>query len=155
MLYGLAHSLATCQGGMCNLGANRAAIRDMVARTMSDQDRRLAVSLGLKAARWLAGTANDGHAVPLTTTQLAARQPLVDNGIRKSRLEDFEQMRATARPMELDQISLATGLDVPGLIRLAQALLDPELGAVHDALDQIPDLPPAPAGVRTQRDVRR
>lgn len=72
---------------------------------------RLAVSLRLKAARHLAGGTNDrGQAVPLPVADLVAREPAKTNGITKSRVEEIEQMRVEARPMELDALAEALGV---------------------------------------------
>lgn len=73
------------------------------------------VSLRLKAARYLAGgPARNGKGKetvkPLRVSALAALAPLQENGITRNRLEDFEQLRATARPMELEPIIEALGL---------------------------------------------
>ena len=73
----------------------------------------LALSLRLKAARYLAGhKAKDGRAVALTVADLATREILERNGITKNRIEDYEQMKVVdPRPMELEKI--AEGLGVP------------------------------------------
>jgi len=66
----------------------------------------------LKAARWLAGdTDKKGRPKQLKIAELAQREPLPENGISKNRLEEIEQMKITAPPMELEKIAVA--LDVP------------------------------------------
>lgn len=83
-------------------------------------DRAL-ISLRLKAARWLAGTVQEAPAKragdepkrtvnTLRVEELAKRRPLQDNGITKNRLEEIEQLKVDARPMELDAIAAALGL---------------------------------------------
>lgn len=73
---------------------------------------RAAVSLRLKAGRHLAGRVDDkGRAIPLPVAELAERDVLRENGISRNRLEEFEQMRLDARPMELEKVAAA--LDLP------------------------------------------
>ena len=98
---------------------------------------RLTVSLRLKAARHLAGRMSDKRkeAIPLPVADLAAHPLLVENGISRNRLEEIEQMRVDARPMELDQIALA--LNVPGWFRPPEAAAD---------VPRLPALDPARAG---------
>ena len=77
------------------------------------RDKRLRDSLRLKAARYLAGSvATDGRlrAVPLTVENLAKRPELQANGISANRIEEIEQMRTDARPMELQLIAKVLGL---------------------------------------------
>lgn len=73
---------------------------------------RATVSRRLKAARWLAGTGrNDrGQVVPVMAAELAELEPLVQNRLSKSRIEEIEQERTDARPMELRVIEDALGL---------------------------------------------
>lgn len=81
---------------------------------------RAEVSRRLKAARWLAGGLDDkGRPVPLSPDELAAREPLVSNGISANAIAEIERMYKDARPMELRELAEALGmapwwfLDVP------------------------------------------
>lgn len=73
---------------------------------------RLHVSLRLKAARFLRGGADErGRAIAMTTKALAAHPALKANDISSNRLEEFEQLKTDARPMEL--AVLVQALDLP------------------------------------------
>jgi len=73
--------------------------------------RRIQVSLRLKAARYLAGRAGNQGVVPIPVPELAEHPLLRDNRITRNRIEEIEQMKVTARPLELD--ALARALDLP------------------------------------------
>jgi transcriptional regulator with XRE-family HTH domain len=105
-----------------NPGYRRRVVTDQPPRgTTSDQ--LLAISLRLKAARFLAGREVDGRAVAMTVPALAEHELLQRNGITKNRLEDYEQMKVTdPRPMELEKI--AEALDVPAAFILDGAQVD-------------------------------
>lgn len=79
------------------------------------EDTRLQVSLRIKAARHLRGARkSEGKregAVALSTAELARHPVLVSNSIARTRIEDIEQMKVDARPMELEK--LAEALEVP------------------------------------------
>jgi transcriptional regulator with XRE-family HTH domain len=72
---------------------------------------RIQVSLRLKAARYLAGRAGSQGVVPLPVSELAEHSLLRDNRITRNRIEEIEQMKVTARPLELD--ALARALELP------------------------------------------
>ena len=80
---------------------------------------RLEVSLRLKAARYLAGGLRESkgknkvgyEAGPVTVEELAQHELIVANGIRRNRLDAYEQMKTDPRPMELQVI--ADALDIP------------------------------------------
>ena len=72
---------------------------------------RIQVSLRLKAARYLAGRAGSQGVMPLPVPELAEHPLLRDNRITRNRIEEIEQMKVTARPLELD--ALARALDLP------------------------------------------
>jgi hypothetical protein len=104
---------------------------------------RSIVSLRLKAGRYLAGRIDEkGRAIPLPVSELAEHPLLQENAISRNRLEEFEQMRTDARPMELEKVALALGLSTDwfrrsrpseklvALRELTQALAD--LGLVPD-----------------------
>ena len=117
-------------------------IRDYGLRLMEDARRRLSVSLALKAARYLAGGLDDkGRPAAVSTAQLAQREPLVENGITKNRLEEFEQLKASARPMELQQISRGLGGDLEPLIALTdheqRTSAEDRLAGIEEKLDQL------------------
>lgn len=67
------------------------------------------ISRRLKAARYLAGNGSD-KAIPLSAQALAELPVLKENRITKSRIEEIEQMRVDARPIELHTIATALGL---------------------------------------------
>jgi len=76
-----------------------------------DADRRLEISLRLKAARWIRGYRDSrGKPSAVTTGALAEIEPLKSNGITKNRLEEIEQGKVLARPMELEAIARALKL---------------------------------------------
>jgi hypothetical protein len=77
---------------------------------MADR-HRIQVSLRLKAARYLAGRAGSQGVVPLPVSELAEHPLLRDNRITRNRIEEIEQMKVTARPLELD--ALARALELP------------------------------------------
>lgn len=86
-----------------------------VALPDRDSDTRLQVSLRLKAARYLAGSRategrQAGSAIPLGTAELAQQPVLVENKIAKGRIEEIEQMKVDARPMELEKLAEALGV---------------------------------------------
>jgi transcriptional regulator with XRE-family HTH domain len=72
---------------------------------------RLTISLRLKAARHLHGRVDDkGKVIPMPVGEVADLPDVRDNGISKNRLEEIEQMKIDARPMELERIALALGM---------------------------------------------
>ena len=111
-------------------------------------DVRLQVSLRLKAARHLAGGLRKGkkggfEAGPYTVEELAQHELIVTNGIRRNRLDAYEQMKTDPRPMELQVIADALG--VP-----REFLLAPLTNAGQAAVGI--DLPPAPAALQRPSD---
>jgi hypothetical protein len=76
---------------------------------MADR-RRIQVSLRLKAARYLAGRAGSQGVMPIPVPELAEHPLLRDNRITRNRIEEIEQMKVTARQLELD--ALARALDL-------------------------------------------
>jgi transcriptional regulator with XRE-family HTH domain len=91
------------------------------------------VSRRLKAARWLAGGLDEkGKPKPLSVKELAALRPLPENGISANRLEEIEQMKITAPPMELEKIAQA--LELPDDWFTAEA---PQVSRGLAALDQL------------------
>lgn len=111
---------------------------------------RETISRRLKAARWLAGTGRNGKGtlVPLPAAELARHELLVRNGITASRIEEIEQERVDARPMELEKIGLALGVSEGWFdvgergrvsdeqLRRAAELLGPQLLAAARAVQQ-------------------
>lgn len=82
--------------------------RDYARAAMTDP---VEVARRLKAARWLAGGVDTkGKPVQLKVSELAQRESLVQNRITSNRIEEFEQLVAVARPMELEKIAQALGL---------------------------------------------
>lgn len=80
---------------------------------MDDAERRLQVSLRLKAARYLAGRTGSKGSIAMPISDLVLIDELQDEGITKNRLEEIEQMRPTTKPAkrsELDAIVSALGL---------------------------------------------
>jgi hypothetical protein len=72
---------------------------------------RVRISLRLKAGRYLAGYADgDGKPTALSVEELAQHPLLVANRITRNRLEEVEQTKTAARPMELEKIAVALGL---------------------------------------------
>lgn len=103
------------------------------------------VSRRLKAARWLAGSLNDkGQVAPLEVRELAQRDQLKENRISSNRLEEIEQLRVDARPMELDKIAEAMGLPSSWFRATKVAPLTLDVPAAMDAVrhlaEQIADL---------------
>lgn len=99
-----------CQDRIGNFRHN-SVVASSAVKSPETQSDELAISLRLKAARYLNGKRDDkGHAVAMTTAELAAKPSLAENGITKNRIEDIEQMRAPARPMELEKIADALRL---------------------------------------------
>lgn len=95
---------------------------------------RAQISARLKAARWLAGTADaEGRPRPLSVADLIDRAPLKSNRIRKNRIEGIEQAKVDARSMELEKIAEAlelpyewfTAADISSLLG-GSALVDAE-----------------------------
>jgi hypothetical protein len=87
-----------------------------------DDAERLAVALRLKAARYLSGhRSDDGRAVPMPIADVIALPGLRDNRMSRNRLEEIEQMKTDARPMELAAIADAMNLPAGwfGDLRLA------------------------------------
>lgn len=77
----------------------------------AERTERVRVSLRLKAGRHLAGgVGEDGKPAALTVAELAEQPDLVANGITRNRLEEIEQIKTSARPMELERIAVALGL---------------------------------------------
>lgn len=116
---------------------------------------RLQTSLRLKAARHLAGRLGEKgkrgqRAIPLPVGELADHELLRQNGVTANRLEEIEQMKTDARPMELEKIALALDLSpewfqadvVPPL---AQTELAERLAALEELLR--PTEPAGPAEV--------
>lgn len=67
----------------------------------------------MKAARYLRGGLNGkGKPTPMSVAELIALPKLAENKVAQNRVEDIEQMKVEARPIELDLISDA--LDLPG-----------------------------------------
>lgn len=113
------------------------AARAYGAAGMETPDRKLQVSLRLKAARWLAGARNSkGAAAPMSIEKLAATPDLHENGITKNRLEDIEQMKVDARPMELERIGQALGVNLDDLKR-APAVSDAAAEMLSQVLGQL------------------
>jgi hypothetical protein len=80
-----------------------------------DVDRRLEISLRLKAARWLRGHQDGkGKAVPLSTRDLTQHPALRENRITQNRIEEIEQMRTTHPPRRMELEQLEHALDLPG-----------------------------------------
>lgn len=77
---------------------------------MTEDERRLQISLRLKAARFLAGHQVGKRATAMSGETLASLDPLVDEGITRNRLEEIEQMTTSARRADLDAISKALAL---------------------------------------------
>lgn len=70
------------------------------------------ISRRLKAARMLAGATDEkGRPIPLAARDLAALPALVENKISANTIEEIEQLKRDARPMELREIARA--LDLP------------------------------------------
>lgn len=106
---------------------------------------RAEVSRRLKAARWLAGGTNEkGLVAPLETRDLAQRPQLAENRISANRLEEIEQLKVDARPMELDKIAEAMGLPSSWFraTKVAPLTLDvpAAMEAVRNLAEQIADL---------------
>lgn len=84
---------------------------ELTGAAAEEPDVRLQVSLRLKAARYLAGglrkTKAGMEASALTVEELAAHPVIRANGIKKNRLDAYEQMRTDPRPMELRVIAEA------------------------------------------------
>jgi transcriptional regulator with XRE-family HTH domain len=77
----------------------------------AERTERVRISLRLKAGRHLAGRVDeDGKPAAMSVAELAEHPELVTNGISRNRLEEIEQIKTSARPMELDRIALALGL---------------------------------------------
>lgn len=73
-------------------------------------DSRVDASRRLKAARMLRGRWTGAHGVqPLPVLELS--ELLSDNNISKNRIEEIEQCKTDARPIELEAI--ATALNLP------------------------------------------
>lgn len=82
-----------------------------VAHMAEPDPERVRVSLRLKAGRYLAGRADDdGKPIALPVDELAKNPLLVANRITRNRLEEIEQTKTSARPMELEKIAVALGL---------------------------------------------
>lgn len=93
------------------------------------------VSRRLKAARWLAGGVNDkGQVFALETRDLAQCPQLVENKISVNRLEEIEQLKVDARPMELDKIAEAMGLPASWFRAPKVAPLTLDVPVVMDAV---------------------
>jgi transcriptional regulator with XRE-family HTH domain len=85
--------------------------RDYGSRMSTSDPRRVDVSKRLKAARQLAGYVDErGKVVPLPVGELVLIPDIAQNGISKNRVEEIEQMKVDARPMELKTIALALSL---------------------------------------------
>lgn len=96
------------------------------------------ISRRLKAARWLVGGEDArGKPTALSVEDLAAREPLPANRITSNRLEEIEQLKADARPMELDKIAEALGLP-PWWFTAAASL-----GALNEVAAGSPTVPRA------------
>lgn len=107
---------------------------------MAEPDLRLQVSLRLKAARMLAGHRategrQSGSAIALTTAELAASPLVKANGIKRNRIEEIEQMKADARPMEL--AVLAEALKVPRSFLTEPLEGPPEQLSAEDLVDRV------------------
>lgn len=82
----------------------------------ADLEYRVQVSLRLKAGRWLAGGLErrdrpnaKPKAAALGVSALAEHPVLMENSITRNRLEEIEQLKTRARPMELEKIAGALG----------------------------------------------
>lgn len=109
---------------------------DPLSVEVDERQVQAEVSRRLKAARWLAGGIDEkGRPAPLSPQELAAREPLVRNGITANAIMEIEQLIRRPRPMELRTIAEALGLrgdwftagiefTPPTVARLTQAILD-------------------------------
>lgn len=110
---------------------------DRSGRTVAVVIAREEVSRRLKAARWLAGDVDaNGKPRALPIADLAQREELVSNRVSANRLEEIEQMKTAARPVELREIARA--LEVP------ETWFDPDFhvaagGAAEAALEEVRD----------------
>jgi hypothetical protein len=69
------------------------------------------ISARLKAARWLNGGLDEkGKPKALSVGDLSQRRPLKENDLSQNRIEEIEQLKAEARPMEVDQLAIALGV---------------------------------------------
>jgi hypothetical protein len=86
-------------------------IRDYGGSRMADIERRIEISKRLKAARHLAGYLDEKERVrPLAVEELVQLPSMVRNGITRNRIEDIEQLKVDARPMELAAVAAALSL---------------------------------------------
>lgn len=126
------------------------------------------VSRRLKAARWLAGDVGpDGKPRALSVAELAQRDELVNNRISANRLEEIEQIKTQARPVELREIARAlevpeqwfdedyvigTSLAPPMVAKLFAQVLG-RLEAIEDGLSELrgEDSPPPPPAELLER----
>lgn len=93
---------------MSSYSGSAGITRDYSRAAMTDP---VEVARRLKAARWLAGGVDPkGKPVQLKVSELAQRDPLPQNRITSNRIEEFEQLVAVARPMELEKIAQALDL---------------------------------------------
>lgn len=78
---------------------------------MAVDPRRVEISKRLKAARQLAGYVDDdGRVRALSVAELIRLPDLAQNEISRNRVEDIEQLKVDARPMELKAIADALSL---------------------------------------------
>jgi hypothetical protein len=115
---------------------------------VTDRSRELEISLRLKAARFLAGSASvrsgtksdKGQAIALRPEELALRPPLPENRITANKLREIEAMKTYVTPGQVALIGQALGVDLEHLPMLEPANAEPlsldsatESGAGHGA----------------------
>lgn len=100
---------------------------------MTEDERRLQISLRMKAARYLAGSRGEkGGATALPNKEVAQRGPLLNEKVSANKLEEVEQMRATLRGSEMDAYIAALRLPADwfdGLYPADRGNVSTELGA--------------------------
>lgn len=78
---------------------------------MDEQERRLQISLRMKAARHLVGHRGPKGATAMPVDDVVQLGPLLDEGISPNRLTEIEQMKVSAKRSELD--AFIDGLQMP------------------------------------------
>lgn len=78
---------------------------------MTENERRLQISLRMKAARHLVGHAGAKGATPMPVEDVVKLGPMLDEGITSNRLTEIEQMKVSAKRSELE--AFTTALHMP------------------------------------------
>lgn len=110
----------------------------LLCSTVDENERRLQVSLRMKAARHLAGYHGSQGATPMPITDVVTLGPLLDEQVSSNRLTEIEQMKVSARRSELDAFVAALGLPADWFSGLYQSdrgqAVSDSLGALLQAV---------------------